>query len=100
MNTSDYDTLSGTIKRWNDLGYTEDYKAEDDYIIALYSKKKYQSNELTIVMAYHYDGMTDPQDETEVFAIEASDGTKGTLVMSYSADHNQNTDLIREIKVA
>ncbi len=41
--------------------------------------------------------MTDPQDETVVFAIAAEDGTKGTLVMSYSAEHSQNVELIAKI---
>lgn len=100
MKISDYDTLSGAIKRLNEQGFTDDFKAEEDYIIALYSKHKYQPDELTIVRAYRYDGATNPQDETEVFAIKANDGIKGTLVMSYSAEHNQNTDLIRKIKIA
>ena len=42
--------------------------------------------------------MTNPQDDAVVFALEATDGVKGTLVMSYSAEHNQNLELIKQIK--
>jgi len=42
--------------------------------------------------------MDSPEDETELFAIIANDVTKGTLVMSYSAQHNQNVELIKQIK--
>ncbi len=41
---------------------------------------------------------TSPEDETELFAIISNDGIKGTLVMSYSAQHNQNIELIKQIK--
>jgi len=42
--------------------------------------------------------MGSPEDETALFAIIANDGTKGTLVMSYSARHFQNIALIKKIK--
>jgi len=42
--------------------------------------------------------MGSPEDETAFFAIIANDGTKETLVMSYSARHFQNIALIKKIK--
>jgi len=42
--------------------------------------------------------MTNPEDQMELFAIVANDGLKGTLVMSYSAQHFQNVELIKQIK--
>jgi hypothetical protein len=41
--------------------------------------------------------MTNPSDQATVFAIRASDGIHGTLVMSNSAEHNQNVGLIQKI---
>jgi hypothetical protein len=41
--------------------------------------------------------MTNPGDQSTVFAIEAKDGTKGTMVMSYSATSGQNEELIKQI---
>ena len=38
------------------------------------------------------------EDETELFAIISHDGVKGTLVMSYSAVHFQNIELIKQIQ--
>jgi len=52
-----------------------------------------------IIDSYRFEGMTDPADESTVFAIEAKDGTKGTLVISYGASTAQNEELIRQIPV-
>ncbi len=98
MNTTNFDTLSQAVNYLTKKGYTEDFKAEEKYIKALYSKKKYLPKELLITETYRFDGMDNPADETELFAIIANDGTKGTLVMSYSAQHNQNVELIKQIK--
>jgi ribosomal protein S8 len=98
MKNNNLDTLSEVMNILTNEGYTEDFKAEDRCIKALYSKKEYQPNNLKIIKSYRFEGMEDPGDEAELFAIIASDGNKGTLVMSYSAEHSQNTDLIKQIK--
>jgi len=98
MKTNNFDTLSQAVNSLTENGFTEDFKAEEKYIKALYSKNKYLPKELLITETYRFDGMGSPEDETELFAIIANDGTKGTLVMSYGAQHNQNVELIKQIK--
>lgn len=98
MKNYNFDTLSEAVNTLTqEQGFTEDFEAEDNFIKALYSKKQYQPNELKILSSYRFEGMTNPGDQTTVFAIEANDGTKGTMVMSYSAEHGQNVELIRQI---
>ena len=97
MENYDFDTLSEAINTLTKNGFTEDFEAEDNSIKALYSKKEYQPGELKILSSYRFEGMTNPDDQATVFALEANDGTKGTLVMSYSAEHSQNVELIRLI---
>ncbi|WP_163717295.1 phosphoribosylpyrophosphate synthetase [Mangrovibacterium lignilyticum] len=98
MDNTDFDTLSQAINALTKAGYKEDFTAGDTKIIASISKKEYLPVDLEIVSFYRFDGMTDPQDDAIVFAIEATDGLKGTLVMSYSASHGQNVDLISQIR--
>ena len=97
MENSNFDTLSSAVNSLTKQGFKEDFKAEEKCIKALYSKKEYQPNELKIVQTFRFDGMTNPEDETELFAIISHDGVKGTLVMSYSAVHFQNVELIKQI---
>ena len=93
-----FDTLVQATNALFREGYKENFEAKEACIVAQSSKKEYQPHDLTIVDTYRFDGMTDPADEVEVFAIKASDGTKGMIVMSYSSEHSQNTDLIKQIK--
>lgn len=97
MLKNDYDTLSQATNALTLNGYKEGFKAEDTHIIGVHSNNKYKPNELRIIQTFRFEGMTNPQDDTVVFAIEANDGIKGTLVMSYSSKHNQNVDLIKAI---
>ena len=97
MENYNFDTLSEAVNTLTKDGFTEDFEAENNCIKALYSKKEYQPSELKISSSYRFEGMTNPGDQSTVFAIEANDGTKGTLVMSNSAEHSQNVELIRQI---
>ncbi len=97
MNTYNFDTLSQAMNVLSSEGYTEDFKAEENFIKALYSKKEYLPENLKIDNFFRFEGMTDPSDQSELFAISTNDGKKGTLVMSYSASHNQNTELVKLI---
>lgn len=97
METQNFDTLSQAMNTLTKQGFEEDFKAEDTVIKALYSKKNYDPNDLQIKATFRFEGMTNPSDQTELFAIEAFDGTKGTLTMSYSSEESQNKDLIKKI---
>ncbi len=95
--TKNYETLSGVMNRLNSEGFTENFKAEKNCIKAIYSKKEYAPEDLNIVETYRFEGMTNPADQSELFAIKTKDGIKGTLSMSYSNEHSQNVELIKEI---
>lgn len=100
MNNRNYDTLSQAVNSLTEDGYNEDFRAGESEIIGSVSKKSYLPEDLKIVGFFRFEGMTNPQDDSVVFAIEAKDGVKGTLVMSYSAQHSQNTELIKRIPKA
>lgn len=94
----DESTLSGVMNELNRRGFKEDFKAHKDRVEAIYSKKEYQANELKIVATYRFEGETNPADQSTLFAIEAKDGLKGTLVMSYAYQSNQDEEMLKKIK--
>ena len=100
METQNFDTLSQAMNTLTDQGYNENFKAKEDKIEAIFSKRTYNPKDLQIKDIFRFEGMTNPGDSTELFAIEAFDGTKGTLTMSYSSSENQNKDLIKAIPKA
>ncbi|MBA4746174.1 MAG: phosphoribosylpyrophosphate synthetase [Muricauda sp.] len=97
MNKHSFDTLSEAVNTLTQEGYKEDFEAKENFIKALYSKKEYQPDDLKIIDSYRFEGITNPGDQSTVFTIEANDGTKGTMVMSYSASSGQNDELIKQI---
>lgn len=100
MLKEDYETLSQAMNDLNKNGFGKGFVAEDTQIRVTNSALTYEPNELEIVHTYRFEGMSNPQDDTILFAIEAEDGVKGTLVMSYSSKHSQNVELIKQIPKA
>ena len=99
MRNRDYNSLSEAMDDLKSEGYKEDFKAEEDFIAGLYSGKTYKPSDLVVSDTFRFEGESNPSDSTELMVIEAKDGTKGTLVMSFGAKQSQNVDLIRQIPV-
>ena len=99
METNDR-TLSQVLSELTKKGFTEQFVANEENIMATASKKEYTPYQLKIVNTYRFDGMTDPGDEEEIFVIEANDGTRGTLIMAGGPDQSQNVELVKEIPEA
>jgi hypothetical protein len=97
MNSNHFETLSQATTALLKEGYSENFRAEKTHIVAGNSKKSYSPEELEIQATYRFEGMTNPGDDAIVFALKANDGTRGTLIMAYGYEHNQNTDLIKQI---
>lgn len=45
--------------------------------------KSFKAEELTIVERHRFEGASDPDDESVVYAIESQDGIRGTLVDAF-----------------
>ena len=99
METHKFNSLFVALNTLTREGYTEDFKAEKENIIALYSKHEYQPQDLLIVESFRFEEITNPEKDMELFAIKAKDGVKGTLVMLYGGKRFQNVDLIRQIEL-
>ncbi len=97
MDKENFETLSQATNYLTKEGYQDGFRAEGDKIVGSNTSKQYLPKEMKIVKTYRFEGMTNPQDNTVIFAIEANDGNKGTLIMSYSAQHDQNVELIKKI---
>jgi hypothetical protein len=79
----DMKTLVSCINSLVGQGFTEDYKVNDKGLKALKTEKIYKPEEVKVVNFYRFEGSSDPADNTILYAIETSDGEKGTLVDAY-----------------
>src|SRR5262245_47156066 len=66
--------LNSLIKK----GYTEDYKVTESGLKSLQSNKVYSPGDVREVNFYRFEGNSDPSDNSILFAIDTSDGGRGT----------------------
>lgn len=78
-----YDTLTEALADLRQQGYTQDYNLKSGGLYCQTDSITLQPDAFDIVHVYRFEGMTDPDDETVLYAIEARNGNKGTLVDAY-----------------
>jgi len=81
-------------------GFTDQYKVENGKLHDLTNKKKYKPNEVKAVNFYRFEGISNPDDMSILYAIETSDGRKGTLVDAYGYYSDDETGaFINQIEI-
>lgn len=80
---SDMKTLASCINKLVLDGYTEDFKVGEKGLCSLRQQKDYSPEEVHIRDFFRFEGASDPADNSILYAIETSDGTKGTLTDAY-----------------
>lgn len=90
-------TLSQVMETLNERGYKEQFEITEKGIKALLSKQEFEPKDLKIVKQYHFDGMTDPGDESTLYALESKGGLKGTLVVSGDVNSEEHQTVLKQI---
>lgn len=80
-----YATLSEAMNALKQQGYTRDFNLLFDKIECAETKVSYAATSFKVDRFFRFEGMHDPDDSFILFAISASDGSKGVLVDAYGA---------------
>lgn len=72
-------------------GYTDQYRVENGKLCDLTVNKKYKAKEVKAVNFYRFEGISNPDDMSILYAIETCDGRKGTLVDAYGFYSDDDT---------
>jgi len=96
-----YDTLSEAVNDLQKRGYTTDFLVHDEKE-CLYCKDQsleLSPEEFVIDEIYRFEGMTDPSDESIVFAISSVNrNLKGMVINSFGADFGyRSSKLVEEL---
>ena len=84
--------LQKCMKKLEEQGYTDQFRVEKKYLQSMAdAKKKYKPKDVKAVNFYRFEGITDPEDMSILYAIETTDGTKGTLVDAYGHYSDEDT---------
>jgi len=80
-------------------GFTEDFKAKENGLQSLATKKVYKPGQVKILNFYRFEGNSDPADNSILYAVETEDGKRGTLVDAYGPYSDSNvTKFMNEVE--
>lgn len=80
-------------------GYIEQFKVEKDKLLSVTTKKKYKAADIKAANFYRFEGLTDPDDMSILYAIETADGAKGTLMDAYGMYSDDDTgDFMKKVE--
>ncbi len=97
--TEEMKTLASCLNKLVLSGYTEDFKAGERGLLSLQSERIYEPTEVHVVDFFRFEGASDPADNTILYAIETSDGLKGTLVDAYGSYADPNvTSFMKQVE--
>jgi hypothetical protein len=80
------------MKKLEEEGYTDQFRVEKKVLHSLTeTKKTYKPKDVKAVNFYRFEGISDPDDMSILYAIETCDGRKGTLVDAYGRYSDEAT---------
>lgn len=96
-----YDTLLDALNGLKQRGYTIDFNLAFDHLKCTNTNVCLSPSEFEITEHHRFEGISDPEDESVVYAIESKDGKlKGTLISSYGAySESLSDDLLGKLKM-
>ena len=79
-------------------GYIAQFKVDENGVLNA-DDKTFKPEDVIIVNFFRFEGFSDPEDNSILYAIEASDGTKGTLVDAYGPYADANvSEFIKKVE--
>lgn len=95
-----YSSLSVAIEDLKKKGYDVDFNLVDDGIESKHLKKTWSASDIEVEEAMRFEGMTNPDDNSVLYAINTNDGTKGLLVDAYGAYSGQiSQEMIQKLRI-
>ena len=76
-------TLAGVMDEVNGRGYTEHFMPDHGALRAVGSGTRFVASEVTISEYHRFEGVSDPDDMSILYAIETRSGVRGTLVDAF-----------------
>ncbi len=103
MNADHYNYASVTqaLADLQARGYTDEFDFKDDHLFCNSHGIRFNPLELKITEVYRFEGESDPEDSSVVYAIESASGLRGVLVDAYGAyADRKKTAFINSLPIA
>ncbi|RZJ49947.1 MAG: phosphoribosylpyrophosphate synthetase [Flavobacterium sp.] len=97
---TNYDTLTEAINTKQAEGYTFDFNLSNSTLSCKTLNKTFESSEFNVDAFYRFEGDSNPDDSSILYAIQTESGVKGLLVDAYGAySDNLNAAMIQKLKM-
>jgi len=99
--TTEMTSLDYCLRRLEEKGYTDQYRVEKGKLHSLSdAKKHYKAKDVVAANFFRFEGITNPEDMSILYAIETSDGRKGTLIDAYGLYSDEETGaFMKEVEI-
>lgn len=95
-----YNTLSEAINDLKKRGYTEDFNLRPHCLECSALDLQLSPEDFAVDEFHRFEGMSNPDDNSIVFAISSRQGVKGTLVDAYGVYADNLTDaMVRKLVI-
>lgn len=95
-----YRNLLEAVNGLRSRGYDYDFHYEDACLHCSKISEKFKSSDLKITEYYRFEGMSDPEDNSVIYAIQSNQGHKGIIIDAYGAySDEQKTAFLTDIEV-
>jgi hypothetical protein len=93
--------LERCVKKLENDGYVDQFKVEKGKLLSLTdSKRKYKDKDVKALNFFRFEGDSNPDDTSILYAIETSDGHKGTLIDAYGNYSDDDTgEFMQEVDI-
>lgn len=91
--STEMNSLSQLTKLLEEKGFTEQFRVEEAHLVSPKDGRRYKTEEVKAVNFYRFEGISDPDDMSVLYAIETVDGRKGTLIDAYGTYSDTEVDI-------
>lgn len=85
------DSLVVVMAEVEKMGFTSQFEVIEKNLVSLKTDKHFSPDQVTIVHFYRFEGESNPDDSSILYAIATSDQEKGTLVDGYGTTADPKT---------
>lgn len=95
-----YDTMLEAIQGLKARGYSKDFNLQPDCLECSSLKLQLHPEDFQVDEYYRFEGMSNPDDNSIVYAISSKEGVKGILVDAYGTySESLSEAMVRKLRV-
>lgn len=92
--------MAQTTNKLLQQGFDKNFKATEDGLLCIETNRVYKPGDILVANFYRFEGISDPSDNSILYAIESTDGIKGTLVDAYGAYSDRDVEkFMKQVKM-